>query len=159
MPETPQATISNTSQSGMPSEMHTKKQTISKPVLVFGVVGILVGLLVIGYTMFLKPPKTPPIIQQPIQQPTPAELTLTLESPTDGTLVVENEILVQGTTNGTTIAIFTETDETIVESTFDGRFETTVQLSPGINSLIITAYSAEGQEKTITLNVVYDDEV
>lgn len=98
--------------------------------------------------------------QTQVSYTTPSEqelFSLTVDSPKDGELAIDGEILVTGRTNpDSTVAVFTETDETIVESDSSGYFETTVKLSQGINSLNVTAFGENGQEKTESIDVVYD---
>ncbi len=83
--------------------------------------------------------------------------TLSLESPTDGTLAVNNEILVKGkTTPQTTVMIYTDEDQTSIVSGDQGLFEATITLSSGINTLNVTAFSSDGQEKNISVNILRD---
>jgi hypothetical protein len=141
-----------------PQEQEKSTQNISKIIILIGVVIVLVALAVIAYMTFLKPKETLPVSTIPVQ-PTPQELTLVLVSPVDEALAVEDEILVSGTTlPNATVAIYTESDETSLEADATGAFETTVQLSPGINSLNVTSFTNDGQEKTVSLNVIYDNE-
>ena len=93
---------------------------------------------------------TPPLKQE--------SFSLVVDNPKDGELAVNGEILVTGTTApNSSVAVFTETDETIVESNNTGHFETTVKLAQGINSLNVTAFDQNGQEKTVSIDVVYDE--
>lgn len=105
-----------------------------------------------------KPPTKPQsIAQTPPTTPTPAPLTLTLTHPSDGELAVNQEVVVEGqTAPNTTVVIFTETDEETIESDANGKFSTTISLSTGINSLTITAFSDSGEEKSISIDIVYD---
>ena len=158
--DTPQSNSAQTTPPVMAPAPQPRSHGVSKPILIFAGVGIIVTVILMAM-LFLQPQTTPvSLTPTTTVEETPQELTLTLESPADGTLAVANEMLVRGTTTpGATVAVFTETDEIIVETDAYGQFETTVQLAAGINSLNITAYSEDGQEKTITLNVVYDEEV
>ena len=133
------------------------KKLLSTPVIAFAGIGIL-AILALTAFMLLQPKEVPTPLTP--EQPTPArELTLTLDSPADQTLAVQDEILISGTTTpGATVAVYTEEDEVIVETDPAGRFETTVTLVPGINSLNINAFLPEGQEKSVSLTIVYDDE-
>ncbi len=90
---------------------------------------------------------------------TPKTLTLTLDSPKDEELSVNNEILVKGNTlPNTTVVMFNETDEVTVDSDANGNFETTIQLAEGINSLTVTAFAEDGQEKSLTVDIVRNAE-
>lgn len=105
----------------------------------------------------LKPaPLSPPL--QLSSSPSPS-LTLDLMSPTNDEIAVNNEILVSGTTlPNTTVVIFTETDESSIESDATGKFETTIVVQPGINTLTVTAFSETGDEKSVTRDIVFDTE-
>lgn len=133
------------------------KKPISKAVLIFACVGIIAIVATIAIIL-MRPQEEPgiPVPAQPTQVP---EVPLTLDSPSDQTLVVQNEILVSGTTMpDATVAVYTEDDEIILEADSTGRFETTVTLAPGINSLNVKAFSPTGEEKSVSLSVVYDNE-
>ncbi len=126
-------------------------------------VGLVVIVLVLALGTFLlirvMQPSTPQTTSQPTQQEIIEQIPLTLDSPSEGALAIEDEILVKGKTlPNATVAIFTESDEVLVVSDLDGLFETTIKLIPGINSLNITAFSEKGDEKSLSINIVYDDE-
>lgn len=89
----------------------------------------------------------------------PRELTLNLMSPSDQELAVNGEVLVKGSTlPNTTVMMFTESDESSVESDAEGFFESTLLLDEGINTLVVTAFAQDGQEKTVVVDVVFDSE-
>jgi hypothetical protein len=101
-----------------------------------------------------------PTVALPSPQVIAQPLTLTLNSPKAGELAVNNEILVTGKTlPNTTVTVFTETDEAVVESDAAGNFETTMKLTSGINSLNVSAFSDSGEEKTVSMDVVYDSQI
>lgn len=85
------------------------------------------------------------------------QLTLNLESPSDGTLAVNNRILVKGTTSpNTTVVFYNDIDQSSVESDANGRFEGNLALAEGINSLVVTAFAENGEEKSVTVEIVND---
>ena len=45
-----------------------------------------------------------------------------------------------------------------LEADAEGRFETTIGLVDGINQLVVTVFADDGQEKTVTTDVVYEAE-
>ena len=91
----------------------------------------------------------------PLQKP----LFLNLASPADGDVILGSEIMVKGKTlPNVTVLFFTETDENSVESDENGNFSGSLNLSNGINPLTVVAISRKGEEKTLNLNVVYDEE-
>ncbi|EKD85482.1 MAG: hypothetical protein ACD_38C00014G0001 [uncultured bacterium] len=86
-------------------------------------------------------------------------MTLTLTSPTDNELAVNQEISVKGQTlPKSTVVVYTENDESSLEADATGRFETTIGLVDGINQLVVTVFADDGQEKTVTTDVVYEAE-
>lgn len=92
----------------------------------------------------------------PVSQNT---LTLALESPIEDTLITDNRVLVKGKTlPGTTVAFYTDADTNSVEADASGNFEGTVGLVEGINTLTITAFSENGEEKSTTMDIVNDHE-
>lgn len=91
-------------------------------------------------------PQAPQEVTQPV--------TLTLTSPAEGDVAVDDEIVVRGKTlPNTTVVIYTQSDETSVESDENGNFEETILLVEGENTLTVTAFSEDGQEKSVSLNI------
>lgn len=85
-------------------------------------------------------------------------LTLGLKSPYDGLILTSNILEVKGVTlPNSTVVFYTETDENSVESDENGDFAGTINLQNGINTLVVTAFSVKGEEKTLVVDVVYDD--
>ena len=115
------------------------------------VVLILLLAVLLGVSVYLLKPKTPNL---------PTEtLSLSIDSPREGTLLVDGEVLVKGKTSpGALVVFFTETDENSVEADGAGNFQGSVALSEGINTLVVTAFAEDGQEKTTSLEVVNDSE-
>lgn len=108
------------------------------------------------YFSRLGVPETPPPVSQIPKQ---TALDLLIESPTDETLVSESQVLVKGKTQPDAVVVFfTEVDQNSVESDSQGKFEGTVGLAEGINTLSITAFGENGAEKNTALNIVYDTE-
>ena len=66
-------------------------------------------------------------------------------------------MLVKGQTlPNSTVVIYSNTDETDVESDASGNFEGTTLLATGSNSLVVTAFSDTGEEKSVSLDIVYN---
>ncbi len=130
----------------------TTCQSIIGQVIATIIVGSMV-ILVIGLkNRAISPEFTLPKIVQP-------KLSLTLESPASGDIVLDDLVLVKGKTlPQTTVVFYTETDENSMESDSQGNFEGTLTLEIGINTLTVTAFAENGEEKTITLDLVYDEE-
>jgi len=84
---------------------------------------------------------------------------LKLTSPTSGEQAVDGEIIVSGQTlPNTTVLVYTESDQTSVESDSSGLFETTITLGKGSNALTVTAFGDNGDESSQSIDVVYDSQ-
>lgn len=84
-------------------------------------------------------------------------LTISLDNVKDGMVVEGDIITVSGRTSpNTVVAIYSETDQNLRESDSRGNFEGKLKLEPGINSLTITAFGENGDEKSLSLDVVND---
>ncbi len=120
----------------------------------------LVVILLAGGLVFLALKSKPEVIEPltiPEVKTEIKPLTLQLVSPSDGELAVNDEILVKGTTlPNSTVVIYTESDQTSIQSSSSGDFESTVKLTSGINSVNVSAFTDDGQEKSLSIGVVYD---
>lgn len=96
----------------------------------------------------------------PITPIIPQPLILSLESPAEGAIATQEQITVRGQTlPAATVVFYTETDVNSLESDANGHFEGTINLTTGINSLTVTAFAANGEEKTLVLDLVFDESV
>jgi hypothetical protein len=90
---------------------------------------------------------------------TPKVLSLSIESPNDGTVATDGEVMVKGKTlPNTAVVFYTDTTDNSVESDGSGNFEGKIALASGINTLTVTAIDEGGEEKSVTLDIVYDEE-
>ncbi|MDP3941847.1 MAG: hypothetical protein Q8Q49_06085 [bacterium] len=107
---------------------------------------VLAGAIVLN--VFQKPlPKNEPT--QTVQS-----LFLNIDHPKDQDSAINGELLVSGKTlPHATVLIFTDSDDTSVESDDQGAFEGTVLLGSGESVVRVTAYDGNGNEKTQTLSV------
>lgn len=86
----------------------------------------------------------------------PKELTLSLLSPSENTSAVDDQILIKGKTlPNTTVVLYSEFDEEILQSNTNGDFEGKLFLDSGKNVLTISAFSDTGEEKTLNLEIDY----
>lgn len=140
-----------------PTEATTTPQKSSPKLLTVLVAILLISLVGVGYLIITK--------SQPQEEPIAPEITetplfLSLDSPTDESVVLGDEITVKGKTlPSSTVVFYTDTNQGSVESDTSGQFEGTLALASGINSLTVTAFDTKGEEKTMTLDLVYDDQV
>lgn len=144
---------------GIVSEVKSSKNiNLLKPKFVLGAAAILL-LLSIPVTTFLTSQRQSTDTSARVVPPTQLESTvfITLDSPIDGTLVTGATLPVRGRTiPNATITLFTESHENFIESDDTGYFEGTIQLTPGINTLTVTVFGENDEEKSITLDVVND---
>jgi hypothetical protein len=125
----------------------------------FAAVLILVLIVVViggaGYFFYMNKAEQPPVL--PVTNKVP--LTLNLESPSDGTLITDSQVLIKGRTlAGATVVFYTDADENSVEADVSGNFEGTIGVVEGINTITVTAYGEDGQEVSTTLDIVNDTE-
>lgn len=82
---------------------------------------------------------------------------VSLESPKEDTVVVDDKVEVNGKTlPGTVVFVYTEDDVYSVESDEAGNFNIEILVNEGINTVTLTAFSENGEEQSIYFDVVYD---
>ncbi|MBU2577551.1 hypothetical protein KKA69_01845, partial [Patescibacteria group bacterium] len=82
---------------------------------------------------------------------------VSLESPKEDTVVVDDKVEVSGKTlPGTVVFVYTEDDVYSVESDEAGNFNIEILVNEGINTVTLTAFSENGEEQSIYFDVVYD---
>ena len=132
-------------------------QTIAALFLVLAIMGGATGAIY----LVTKVPEPEPAPAPKLKQAAPkAQLTLSLTSPTTDTVAEGKMLKVMGATlPQTPVVIFTETSEETYESDTTGKFEGEIELAEGVNVLTVTAMGENGEEKTLTYDVVYDSQV
>jgi len=86
-------------------------------------------------------------------------LGLSLESPASGDVILDGLMTVKGkATPNATVIFYTESDENSVESDTQGNFEGTLSLEAGINTLTVVSFASNGEEESLTLDLVYDED-
>ena len=94
--------------------------------------------------------------------PAPAVRALFLEvtNPNPDNVALGDLLTVEGQTlPNIPVVFYTETQASEAESDASGHFSGTILLDPGINSLVVTAVTEDGEEKTLALDVVLDNQV
>lgn len=92
-----------------------------------------------------------------VPEPTPAALFLNIDTKLGS---VDGEMLVSGRTlPDSAVVIYTDSDETNVQSDSTGSFEGTLLVSPEDQYIHAAVFAADGQEKTTTLELVQEEEV
>lgn len=131
-----------------------KQKSKYLPIVFFVLILLVVGFASYAFIQKFQTKEEAPPLSQESQA-----LTLSLLSPANGDQVVDDELLVRGNTlPNATVVIFTDSDETSVDSDENGYFEGTVLLSEGQNTLTVTAFSDDGQEKSVSVNVTREEE-
>jgi Glucodextranase, domain B len=137
--------------------------------VVLSFIAVLVGLLVAGIAFFIyQSTKTIPASKLPkitinVPSPTitlpPPTVTLSIDQPTDESIVTTRSITINGKTNpDATIVVNTATDDQVTTPTANGTFSLTVNIDDGENEITITAINAKGEEITKKLTITYSTE-
>lgn len=98
--------------------------------------------------------KTTPKTQtaNPVQE----EMFLTLISPEDMDVYTQNPIIVSGKSRQDSwVTISTEEEDYTLKVNGQGDFSQEVELTPGINQLVVTAFDESGNWKSENLNLVF----
>lgn len=88
----------------------------------------------------------------------PSTLMLNLNSPDDDALSFSSSILISGKTLPNLSVLVTSTKDLVVQSKKDGSFSADVELSPGVNEIMVVAFDASGEERKIQRTVYYSKE-
>mgnify|MGYP001595727670 FL=1 len=84
-------------------------------------------------------------------------LLLSLESPADGTVMTGSKVSIKGKTSpGATVVFYSDAEENSVDSDSYGNFEGSIGLTEGINTITVTAFAENGDEKSLSLDIVND---
>lgn len=120
-------------------------------------IGIIIGLIfAFGvYRINSAIPKSTP-------EPTPnqangnQEFTITLDKPENGDVITENLVTVSGITKPQSFAVISgESGDYILQTDSTGAFSQSVDLTPGVNQIKITAFDSSGTQSTQKVLIVY----
>ncbi|OGM76591.1 hypothetical protein A2210_01820 [Candidatus Woesebacteria bacterium RIFOXYA1_FULL_40_18] len=94
------------------------------------------------------------------QTPSPKpESSITLASPEDGAVITQNTVKISGLTKpNSQVVISTENADYIVKTEAGGAFESEIELTAGVNQLVISAFSENRESVSINLVLVYSSE-
>lgn len=135
--------------------------------IVLSFIFILLGLLVAGGGFYLyQLTKTIPdsklntvTVKSPTPTPDLSGDLLTLDSPSDESVVDNRIITISGkTTPDATIIISTDTADQVVKPTTTGTFSLTQTVGTGTNLIEVRAIFADGLEKKINRTVTFSTE-
>ncbi|MBI2594199.1 hypothetical protein HYW39_00715 [Candidatus Curtissbacteria bacterium] len=120
------------------------------------ILAVVVLLLLIVGILFIGKAKQAPIPTEPAK-PETKELSLIIAEPTDRAIVEGNKVTIKGKTAPKAIVLaYTDESEASVESDTQGNFKTEVDLKEGVNDLVVTSFGDDGQEKSVSMSVVYN---
>jgi hypothetical protein len=95
-----------------------------------------------------------------VKLPAPKEFFLTVDNLEEEIIAIDGEVIVKGNTlPNSTVAIYSDVDETIVESDEDGFFQDTLVVGETGGLIRVTAFDESGEEKEITFEVSESDSV
>lgn len=98
--------------------------------------------------------------QSGMTEKTDTPFALEITSPLGDSLVAEGSVTFLGRTlPDTPVVMLSENYENTLLSDVSGNFSGEMVLEEGINSINIIAFSPEGEEKSVTLDVIYDEQV
>ncbi|HLD01944.1 MAG TPA: hypothetical protein VJC10_03630 [Patescibacteria group bacterium] len=135
--------------------------------LILSFIAILIGLLVAGVAFYfyqstkkLKNADTKTITIKINPSPTPdTSLFLTIDSPKDEAVFSRKTITISGKTKpDATILISTELSDEVVKPARNGNFSTTLSIGDEASIIEITAFFANGEQKTIRRTVSFTTE-
>ncbi len=119
-------------------------------VLILGSVGLVVGLSRMQTPKGHKDALT--------NLPTPKPLFLMVDNPKLGLSAIDGEVLIKGSTlPNTTVVIYSDLDETSVDSDEQGNFQDTVVVGEAGGLVKITAYGDNDQEQSLIFDVFDQD--
>lgn len=125
---------------------------------------IVLGLVVfviaggLGIWLFTRNANTTtsekPVAQLAVPSPTTVPMYLAISKPNTDTEVFNGEVLVSGKTKpGATVMIYSDVDQTIVESDIAGSFEDSVLIPDNTAAITVTAVTVNGEELSQSINI------
>jgi len=144
-----------------------------KEILIATIAGIIIGLLVAfgswRANLALKE-KSPDHAGQDLsanskEKPNPTnsqkseDLTITLTDVEDYDVLTDSKLKISGITKPNSLVAFSaEKEDFILKSASDGSFEQEIELISGVNQILLSAFSSQGEQTEKRLTVVYSAE-
>ena len=143
------------------------KDALLATLIGFGIGLLITGVLLLGpnltkmlpkiklpaFTISQTKPKTVPGVT-----PTPAQSTLTIDSPLSEAIENSADLLVSGASSpGSTVVIAGPLDDSTVLVQADGKYAGKITLTEGKNDIIVTSYS-KAKQSNQTVTVYYTPE-
>ncbi|MEI6690891.1 MAG: hypothetical protein WCL07_04040 [bacterium] len=136
---------------------------VKKEISVAVFIGLLIGAVIIGgiyrAKSALEAHRTPtptPLITSAKTVIANNNLLLKITSPIDNSVVTTSKLELTGATQlNTYITILTEKNEYIIVPNELGNFTQEISLVKGVNIIVVTSYTPQGDKTEKTLNLVY----
>ncbi|KKR30830.1 hypothetical protein A2715_01875 [Candidatus Woesebacteria bacterium RIFCSPHIGHO2_01_FULL_39_32] len=136
-----------------------------KEILIAIVVGVGVGIAVAfgiwraNSALKTNLPELPSLLQKQSPTEVPSEFKITLSQPEQNDVISESPVTVAGITKpASTIVILGETEDYVLETDNQGSFSQEVELTSGVNQILIAAYDAASENTQSKLTIVYSSE-
>lgn len=141
------------------------KRDIAIAIIAGFIIGAIVAIVVTNLPKIIsggikfqssKPAPTPTVIQDKNPNST---LELILNTPKDESISDTKSLEISGSTNpNVSVFIESDNDHTAVNSNDSGSFTGKINLSEGVNAIVITVYDEAGNSNTKNLNIFYTAE-
>ena len=125
--------------------------------IIFG--AILGGIILYGINLANKSVSTPPLENQPNLQTSPTttitKITLSIVNPTNHSVTIDKIISLTGrATPAANLAIISEVDDLIIETSPEGTFSAQINLIGGENSISVTELKSDQTTHTETITII-----
>ncbi len=142
--------------------MKLTKKISTKSFLVSHILILILGLIFLfglHYMMNIQYQKSSNLFLNGPVTSKPKSFTLTVNQPSDESLIFESSILVSGKTGpNMEVLISTDTDDLVIKTKSDGSFSQTLNLSEGVNNIKIVSFDITGDSKESDRIVYYSKE-
>jgi len=150
------------------------KDALFATLIGLGIGLLLTGIILVGPILFKKIPNLPsihiaqitlPRISFPKKAsatPTPNQqqaAKVTIESPLSEAVETSDQLLVSGSTSADAkVVVQGVIDDSVIIANASGKYAGKITLSEGKNDVVVTSYSASGEQKTAQVTVYYTPE-
>lgn len=137
-----------------------------KEVIAAVVTGIILGVIV-AFGVWRANIALKPESQRQSESPSPSpseqaqtrEFGLTIAKPEQNQVITQSPLSVSGITRaGSWVTISGEEEDYIIQADDKGEFIEEIELTGGVNQLVVTAFNEEGEETSQNLTLVYSTE-
>lgn len=130
-----------------------KSQAGFTPILIVLVLALVAAGGYFVYTKYSQNPNLSQVIPNNIVQ---KKVFLNLESPNSSTVAKDGVVEIKGKTlPNVTVVLMNNEDEKMIESDSYGAFQSNMVLKEGENNISVSAFTDDGQEKSVDVSVSY----